>query len=564
MPELYTCPICGKGFKLDISCEDEYVNCDNCGERLRSPCVATLRSGDIVGDYLIAKRIGIGGMGEVYLAEQRSMMRSVALKVLNPDLYQDKTYLERFYREVRTLAQIEHPNVVKAIETGFDKDVCFFSMMYIDGKDMKERLDSSGRIPELDALHVILNVSDALRYVWKRHKIIHRDIKPANIILTADSEVKLMDLGISKIVEKEEQSAGLTLAGMMVGSPYYVSPEQARAEKDIDFRADMYSLGATFYHMLTGQVPFDDDSTMVIIAAHLSKKAPDPRSINSDISQKSARIIARMMEKKKDDRYPSWNEVIEDVEDAIESLSSIGKTTSMLVVPKKLKRKSAKTTSKKTSRKTSRKTSGKTRRSSFSSTVGASHSKPDFQERIRHFLITKFFGNLYARFVFLVVLLSFTLLAFANMVRRGVDESRRLAVSAKYSQAVDQIKEIKRNQRWTREEIRKTRALLITVGRSGDSEYAVLAKKKLDDLKRMLLDIKRKKKLRLVEATLEKLKRESYELEKKDRIREAIGIWREYMRSGPFAIDLKDEISEHIRFLKRKLKISGVGADAIK
>ncbi|MCK5843402.1 MAG: serine/threonine protein kinase [Victivallales bacterium] len=553
--------MCTKEFTLDISCEDEYVRCGSCGEQLRSPSVASLRPGSIVGDYVIQKRIGVGGMGEVYLSEQRSMMRSVALKVLNSDLYNDKTYLERFYREVRTLAQIEHPNVVKAIETGCDNDICYFSMMYIAGEDMKERLDSTGKIPEMDALHVALNVADALRYVWEKHKIIHRDIKPANIILTDDGEVKLMDLGISKVVEKEEKSPGLTLAGMMVGSPYYVSPEQAKAEKDIDFRADMYSLGASLYHMLTGQVPFDDESSMAIIADHLSTMPPDPRSIAPEVSEKSARIISIMMRKKKDDRYPSWNELIEKVEDAISSLSSQGKTTTMLTIPKKLTSATGEKTSgkisrkisRKISKKTSRKTSGRTRRRSPSSISKKHSAHTDPMKGVQRFLMDKCFGNLYVRFVFLVVLLFFTLLAFTNLVRKSVEESRRNAIAAKYATALTEIKNIKDSGRWSRDKIRAIRSTLIQLGRNSDPKYAELAKKQLNYLKHLLLDIQKKKKAQMLKTTLETLKKESSELEETGRLEEAIEVWREYKSNGPFAIDLRDDIDEHVTILKKKL-----------
>jgi uncharacterized membrane protein len=241
-------------------------------------------------------------------------------------------------------------------------------------------------------------------------------------------------------------------------------------------------------------------------------------------------------------------------------LSNTGKVTTLLVVPKQFKHPNEKTARKKTILEINRKTK---RRTSFSQ-ADANHSKPDFQDKIKHFLVVGFFGNLYARFIFLVILLFFTLLAFANLVRRSIDESHRLAVSKKYSQAVAHIKEIKKRGRWTRDDIRKIRSLLVTVGKSGDFEYVTLAKNELDDLKQMLIARKHEKKLLLLDAVLEKLKKKSYEFEERGRMKEALEIWLEYRRNGPFAVELQEEINEQVHYLKNKLPQSSVESDGIK
>ena len=553
---------------MDPSCEDEYMACSGCGERMRSPCVPSLSPGSIIGDYVIQKRIGVGGMGEVYLAEQRSMMRPVALKVLNAELYKDKSYLERFHREVRTLAQIEHPNVVRAIETGSENGICYFSMMYIAGKDLKERLDTTGKIPELDALHVLLNIADALRYVWEKHKIIHRDIKPANIILTDDGEVKLMDLGISKVVENEDRSPGLTMAGMMVGSPYYVSPEQAKALDDIDFRADMYSLGASIFHLVTGKVPFDDESSMAIIAAHLSTPPPDPRSINPDVSSRTVKIIDKMMRKQKEDRYRSWDLVIRDTENAIASLSSQGKTTTMLAIPKgstnQLAQKRKYSYSRKPGEKTNRNANGESQKRTSSKTTRNPKNSTSAFDSLQQFLMVKCFGNLYLRFVFLVILLFFTLLAFTNMVRRGIREARQKAIAAKYADTMAKIKKVKEAGNYTQRQIRDLRSTLIDIGKAPDSKYAPLVDRKLRELKKILLEINREKKERILKKTLNALEKQSQELEERGDLKEAINIWKEYDANGPFALDLSDKIKEHLRQLEIKLSKKTVEKQGIK
>lgn len=307
MTQSLSCPLCGEPLG-----DAALTNCPKCGGRIvpDAPKAQPSATGSRarVGDYFLECNIGSGGMGEVYLARQISMKREVALKILHSDLASDEKYLERFFREVRLLAQIEHPNVVRAIEAGMEGDVCYFSMEYADGKDIKRHIDLKRRFEEQETLRIAIEIASALKYAWDKHKLIHRDVKPANVILTPDGEVKLMDLGISK---RQSEDSEITLAGMMVGSPTYISPEQARAEKDMDFRADMYSLGASMFHMLAGKAPYDADSPMAVISMHLSAPIPDVRDQRPDISKATASLILRMMAKDKKDRFDSWDAVIE-------------------------------------------------------------------------------------------------------------------------------------------------------------------------------------------------------------------------------------------------------------
>ncbi|MEI7816818.1 MAG: serine/threonine-protein kinase, partial [Desulfuromonadales bacterium] len=168
-------------------------------------------------------------------------------------------------------------------------------------------------------MRIALEVSYALKYVWEKHGILHRDIKPANIMLTSENEVKLMDLGISKKMFDEDVE--LTVAGMMIGSPQYVSPEQAKALKDVDFSADMYSLGATLYHMLAGSPPYPGNNAMAVIVKHLDEPIPDPRKAWPEISEATANLIAVMMAKKKEGRFGSWDECIDAMKDILEDVA---------------------------------------------------------------------------------------------------------------------------------------------------------------------------------------------------------------------------------------------------
>ena len=277
-----------------------------------------------LGDYRIIKLLKTGGMGEIYLAEQMSMRRIVALKVLQPALAKNEVHLERFFREVKNLAKLRHPAVVQAIEAGVENGICYFSMSYVNGTDLK-RIIMHETMDEDRVLKVARDTADALSQVWRKHGMIHRDIKPSNLMLTAEGELKILDFGISKQTIADEDDAELTRAGALIGSPYYMSPEQARGGK-LDLRADVYSLGATMYHLLTRQVPYEGDSSIEVVSLHISAPEPDPRKINPKISCKTAALIKRMMAKNPDKRFLSWEKVIEEIDVIFESKESVEET----------------------------------------------------------------------------------------------------------------------------------------------------------------------------------------------------------------------------------------------
>ena len=536
MRETYVCPDCEQSIEWDDSICEEFVKCPHCGGKFRAPNAPMFTKGTVIGDYVIEKRLGIGGMGEVYLAEQRSMLRKVALKVLQPDLIEDKSYLERFYREVRLLAQIEHPNIVKAIETGYENEICYFSMSYIEGNDLKHKLDTTGRMAEIDALYVMLNVAGALKFVWERHKLIHRDIKPANIILTGEREVKLMDLGISKVVA-EEKPADLTLAGMMVGSPYYVSPEQARAKKNIDWRADMYSLGATFYHMITGEVPFDSESSMGIIAAHLSEPVPDPREKNPEISDTSAYIIGRMMQKKREDRFTSWDEAIEMIETAIAEVAEQGaETTIMSSLP-------------------IRAHAEEFRKNHLTGSHEAVRpASPDAVEKIKTVISKTVLGNLRVRFTILVVLLFLTFLFFFRAAKGWVHD----AALKEAKQKISEYKTYKQQAAGTKRERQKLYKMLDTIRKLNLSETSDWVNSELEALQKQAYTERRSRDKENIKRELDTLKETSYSLEREGKIAEAIDLWQSYAEEGAYSEELKHEIERAVQYLKTvKKKRSG-------
>ena len=265
-----------------------------------------------IGDYVIESQIGSGGMGLIYKAKQISMHRIVALKVLRDNLVSNQKYLDRFFREVRLLASMEHPNMVRVYEGGNDRGNVWFSMEYVQGDDLNLYLmRRTFKFSEYQARYIARRVAAALEYAWNYQRIIHRDVKPANIMLTKSGEIKLLDLGISKKLDDDPNALGHTTAdGLLVGSPTYMSPEQVSAGKDIDFRTDMYSLGITLYHILAGKAPYDGTSVVDVITQHFSAPIPDIREVRPDISRRFANIIKKMMAKQKEDRFASWEDFI--------------------------------------------------------------------------------------------------------------------------------------------------------------------------------------------------------------------------------------------------------------
>ena len=263
----------------------------------------------IIPGYTIMETVGQGGLGIVYKAQQESLGRVVALKVMYPHFTNTPQYLQRFIREAKVSAELEHPNIVKGIDFGEAEGLFYFAMEFVDGFTIKQIVKSRGRLTELESVNIIFQVAEALNYAEQRN-IIHRDIKPENIMLTQNGVPKLCDLGLTKAMDTD---MSLTQTGIVVGTPHYISPEQAMGEKDLDIRSDIYSLGVTFYHMLTGDLPYHGDSVISIINQHITSEVPCPREKNPEVSPEISRIICKMMAKKRDDRYASTVNLLHDL-----------------------------------------------------------------------------------------------------------------------------------------------------------------------------------------------------------------------------------------------------------
>jgi len=261
--------------------------------------------------YQILSKIGQGAMAVVFKAKQLSLDRIVAIKVLPKRLSENPEFVDRFYREGRAAAKLNHANIVGAYDVGESGGYHYFVMEYIDGQTVYDLLSNGRRLEEQRALKYAAQCAHALKHAHAQG-LIHRDVKPKNIMITKQGEVKLADMGLAREVSDYEAAAAE--AGRAYGTPYYISPEQIRGAIHIDFRADIYSLGATFYHMVTGRVPFEGASPSAVMHKHLKETLLPADHVIPTLSSGIGEIIEVMMAKSPDDRYATIVEVIADME----------------------------------------------------------------------------------------------------------------------------------------------------------------------------------------------------------------------------------------------------------
>ena len=301
---IYSCPRCSELFEADPAL-GTFVACPHCDSTVSIPAPPKeIKSGGILGGFEVIRQIGKGGMGSVYLANQMSMDRQVALKVLPPGFTEDREAVEQFMKEVRLSGRLTHPFIVTAIDAGEDDGVCYLAMTYVEGRDLDQIIENNGPTPEKYALRYALKIADALNYAWEKHKLLHRDIKPGNIMVNEQGEAFLLDMGIAQQI-----SETLERQEIVEGSPYYMSPEQSRGEP-LDWRTDLYSLGATLYNLIVGMPPYDDPDVAKIVDMHTDTPFPEPETRNPKVkvSPEVVRLLKKMLEKNPDDRFKSWGE----------------------------------------------------------------------------------------------------------------------------------------------------------------------------------------------------------------------------------------------------------------
>ena len=266
------------------------------------------------GQCVVKRKIGEGAMAAVYLAEHATLQIPVAVKVprVRPVSEEVDTehYSERFMREARIAARLNHPNIVRVYDAGKEGDLYYMVLAYIEGPTLKRMLEEGGRFGWKDALRIIIPICDALRHA-AREGVIHRDIKPDNIMMDRGNMPLLMDLGLAKVTVNVP--SGLTETSDVLGTPFYMSPEQIRNPRNTDLRSDIYSLGATLYHMICGQPPFTGESIYDVMNQHLREPIVPPNAVAPDVPDSLCDIIAKTMAKAPADRYQEYTELIDDL-----------------------------------------------------------------------------------------------------------------------------------------------------------------------------------------------------------------------------------------------------------
>lgn len=276
-----------------------------------------LNPGTILGNCKIDRILGCGGMGIVYLAHHTVLDIPVAIKVFSGNIFKLKTGTDyspdRFLREARLAVKLRHPNTVLAMDAGVDKarNLYYMILEYLDGGTIGELITKNGPLSEENAFNIMLSIAGALDAAFKSN-IIHRDVKPDNIMLNSEGVVKLSDLGLGKDI-KHKIEKSITAENTALGSPAYISPEQAKDFKNADIRSDIYSLGATLFHIITGEPPFLGDTPVNVVLKVIGDNVPDPRDIKPEISEAMAVLCMKMMDKKPENRFQTPMDLIEEL-----------------------------------------------------------------------------------------------------------------------------------------------------------------------------------------------------------------------------------------------------------
>jgi serine/threonine-protein kinase len=313
------------------------------------------RQGKQIPGYQLIKELGRGAMATVYMAKQLSLDRIVAIKILPKRMNDNAEFVDRFYKEGKAAAKLSHPNMVQAIDVAATPDgFHYFVMEYLEGKSLYDIMapppNGEGRsFSEAEALDITIQMADALAHAHDRG-LIHRDVKPKNIMISSAGVAKLTDLGLARAADDKE--AAEAEAGKAYGTPYYISPEQIRGDVDIDFRADIYSLGATMYHLVTGRPPFEGENPSAVMHKHLKQPLIPPDHINTALSAGVGEIIEVAMAKNRDERYAATQDMLDDLQavrrgeppinarrtvdlDALAKIEETGKTVDIIAEPVK-------------------------------------------------------------------------------------------------------------------------------------------------------------------------------------------------------------------------------------
>ncbi len=277
-------------------------------ETLQIPKEELTPGSTFAGRFQVIEELGKGGMGRVYKVFDKEINAKVALKLLKPEIAPDKNSIERFRNELKVARDISHKNICRMYDLGRDAGLYYFTMEYVPGEDLRNMIRMSHQLGVGTAIIIAEQICDGLAEAH-RHGTVHRDLKPSNIMIDRDGNVRIMDFGIARSIETK----GMTGAGTIIGTPEYMSPEQVEG-KDVDLRSDIYSLGIILYEMLTGRVPFEGDTPFAVGMKHKGEIPGDPREINPQIPEGLSRLVLKCLEKVREERYQSADELRADLE----------------------------------------------------------------------------------------------------------------------------------------------------------------------------------------------------------------------------------------------------------
>jgi serine/threonine-protein kinase len=269
----------------------------------------SITPGENIGPYRIIEQLGSGGMATVYKAYHPALDRYVAIKIMHPAFKADPQFFERFQREARVVAKLEHPNIIPIYDFNEHQGEPYLVMRFVEGDTLKPRMES-GPLSSAEILHLTRPVCQALAYAHQQG-VLHRDIKPSNIMLSSNGDIFLTDFGLARMVQAGESTLS---QDMMIGTPQYISPEQAQGLRELDGRTDVYSLGVVLFEMLTGQVPFTADTPFATVHDHIFTPLPLPTTLNPDLNPAVERMLLKALAKEPADRFETVDELLEGLE----------------------------------------------------------------------------------------------------------------------------------------------------------------------------------------------------------------------------------------------------------
>lgn len=308
----FRCPDCFRPNSIPESSDKTEISCNFCEKTIGLPKPTYAKDHDLSG-FIIQEWLGNGSLGEIYLASQTSIDdRPTALKIVTNEHINSEEDMQRFFREIKLVAQLSHKHIATAFIAGKFEDGVYLASQYVEGKTLDDIL-AERDLSEEEIIEYSKGIASALKYAWEKHNILHRDLKPTNFMVDDKSHIFLVDMCVAKSLEI--LSDNITLQGNVMGTPYYISPEQASAEEDLDERTDMYGLGATMFQMVTGKPPFFNEGThLEITAKKLSQQPEWPEGTEDKYSKELLDFIMRILSISREDRPGNWSDVIENLE----------------------------------------------------------------------------------------------------------------------------------------------------------------------------------------------------------------------------------------------------------